>query len=525
MNAIFPIAPLFGMSTVVFFGLSTVLGLFFGFFLERAGFGSATNLTSVFILRDFRVFRVMFSAVITAMIGSQLLSAVGLLDLGLVEIDPTFFWSMLIGGLIFGVGFYVGGYCPGTAAVALARGRWDSAAFLFGIILGIYFFALLFDAVGEAEWFRNFYAPAGAHRQPLFGAGPSWPWVLGLTAVALAGFKLTPFIERRFALRTVEQLEAAKAGAPVPPNDPPRIGGILLKVGPALAGIGALAVLALEVGLPEPIPQAEAASEAPTVIEADAHPSPTVEPLTLASWIIAEAYRRAAEEPANSFVVDLRPESERARTAIPGALGLDLDASDDRGRLIEALTGLSEILIPANRNKPIVLVDADGADETVALVTALRRRGVNAMMLEGGVEAWRLQVLAPEAEWPTFQLRLPPVEPEPTPSSEVVEPPTEVATTPEETVEPQPEGAATPEEAPEPPAEVASSHEAPPPPEPVESAPLPEIDQAGLHERARRWLAGETDDLPPRIALPGTILLPAKAATVRARGGAGGGCG
>lgn len=465
MNEILPIAPLYGMSPVLYLVLSVALGIAFGFFLERAGFGSAKNLTSIFILRDFRVFRVMFSAVITAMLGSQILGAAGLLDLSLIGFDPTFFWAMLTGGLLFGVGFYVGGYCPGTAAVALARGRWDGAAFLFGIVLGIYGFALLYDAVGGAAWFSNFYAPAGAARQTLYGSGPAWPWVLGLTAVALAAFKVVPYVEKRFALRTVEQLEAVKAGEPEPPAEPPRIRGVLLRVGPALAGAAALVVAVLEIGLPQPISRVEAASRPPAAVEADESPAPAVEPLTLATWVISEAHRRAEEDPPNAYFVDLRPGAERGRAPVPGAIALDVSEGDDRSRLVEALTELRDILTPSNRIKPVVLIDGAGDERTATLVADLRRRGVNAMMLEGGFAAWQRQVLDPEARWPTWEI-----------------------------------AAAPPGEA-------------------------PEVDLAAVQIQARRWLAGEAEELPPRFAIPGTVLLPAKAATVRARGGPGGGCG
>jgi uncharacterized protein len=459
MNEILPLDPLHGTSHFGMVLVSLVLGVAFGFFLERAGFGSARNLTSIFILRDFRVFRVMFSAVITGMLGTQLLGALGVMDLGLLEFDPNFFWAMLVGGLVFGVGFYVGGYCPGTAAVALARGRWDGAAFLFGIVLGIYGFALMFDAIGKEPWFVSFYSPAGAERQTLYGDGPSWPWVVALTAIALVAFKVVPLVERRFALRTVE------GERPVPP----KLTGLLLKAGPPLAGAAAAAVVVLQLVVPAVLPRAEAA---PAAVAVDAGDAVEVEPLTLASWAVGEAHRRATDKlPPNAYFVDLRPAASRRSAPFPGAAPLELAAGAERiERLSRALLRLGELVPQGDRAKPIVLIDADGAAATAALARDLRVRGVNAMILAGGYAAWRREVL--DASRPLFA-------------------PTFAA------VAPAPDGAASPGG----------------------------VDVAEVDARLRRWLAGRSSELPPRLAIPGTILLPAKAATVQARGGGGGGCG
>lgn len=450
MNELLPLAPLHGTSHLGLVLVSLGLGAAFGFFLERAGFGSARNLTSIFILRDFRVFRVMFSAVITGMLGTQLLGALGVMEVGLLELDPNYFWAMLAGGVVFGVGFFVGGYCPGTAVVALARGRWDGAAFLFGIVLGIYGFALLFDAVGQEPWFVSFYSPAGAERQTLYGDGPSWPWVVGLTAIALVAFKVVPFVERRFALRTAEGERPA----------PPRVAGLLVKVGPPLAGAAAAAVVAIELVGPAALPRAEAG---PAAVAVDPDGAFEVEPLTLASWAVGEAHRRATDElPPNVYFLDLRPAASRRSAPFPGAAPLELGAGAERvERLAGALAALEELVPPADRIKPIVLVDAEGAAATVALARDLRRRGVNALVLAGGHAALRREVL--EAERPLFA--------------------------------------------------------------PAFASGPAAIDLADIDARLRRWLSGRTSDLPPRVAIPGTVLLPSQAATVEARGSGGGGCG
>jgi len=153
MNAPFYRFGLFGdnVSLVVAF----VIGIGFGFFLERAGFGSARKLTAQFYLTDLSVFKVMFSAIVTAMLGTFYLGWLGFLDLSLVYLTPTFIVPQAAGGLILGIGFVVGGYCPGTACVGISTGKLDAIACLAGIFAGIF-------AFGEAyPLIRTFYNATG----------------------------------------------------------------------------------------------------------------------------------------------------------------------------------------------------------------------------------------------------------------------------------------------------------------------------------------------------------------------------
>lgn len=120
------------------------IGFLFGFVLERAGFGDSRNLTSIFYFRDMRVLRVMFSALVTAMLGLVVFNRVGLFDYSLLldySLLKTYFWPQLVGGILFGLGFVVGGYCPGTALVGVVSGKIDSVVFLIGMVVGIDIFA------------------------------------------------------------------------------------------------------------------------------------------------------------------------------------------------------------------------------------------------------------------------------------------------------------------------------------------------------------------------------------------------
>lgn len=124
------------------------IGLGFGFFLERAGFGSGNKLARQFYFRDMSVLKVMFSAIITAMVGVFWLSRLGLMDLSLVYLVPTHLWANAVGGLVLGVGFVIGGYCPGTSVVAAAVGRIDAWVYMLGMFAGMVVVGFAMPALG-----------------------------------------------------------------------------------------------------------------------------------------------------------------------------------------------------------------------------------------------------------------------------------------------------------------------------------------------------------------------------------------
>lgn len=136
-----------GTSMIVALGV----GILFGFVLERAGFGDSRTLTNIFYFRDMRVLRVMFSALTTAMVGLIVLSWVGLFDYAMLvnySLLKTYLWPQVVGGVLFGLGFLIGGYCPGTAAVGVTSGKLDAVLFLVGMTVGMWVFALGFPLWG-----------------------------------------------------------------------------------------------------------------------------------------------------------------------------------------------------------------------------------------------------------------------------------------------------------------------------------------------------------------------------------------
>ena len=124
--------------------LAGLTGFLFGFVLERAGFGNVRKLTAIFYLRDFSVLKVMFTAIIVCMLGLLYFSVFGWIDLGRVYLLPTYIWPQIVGGLVLGIGFIMGGYCPTTPIVATVSGKLDGLIFIVGMMFGSLIFAEIF---------------------------------------------------------------------------------------------------------------------------------------------------------------------------------------------------------------------------------------------------------------------------------------------------------------------------------------------------------------------------------------------
>lgn len=184
--------------------VAVAIGIGFGFFLERAGFGSARKLTDQFYLKDLSVLKVMFTAIVTAMLGLFYLSWMGLVDLSLVYFGPTYLIPQIVGGLILGIGFVVGGYCPGTSMVALATGKVDALFFVLGVTAGIFAYGEAWPAI---QGFANSTNLGELTLPQVFGL--RYGVVVFLVVImALGAFKGAEVLERRMARRSVQEGEA-----------------------------------------------------------------------------------------------------------------------------------------------------------------------------------------------------------------------------------------------------------------------------------------------------------------------------
>lgn len=182
---------LFGDGAGLTFAL--VIGLAFGWFLERGGLGNARKLAGQFYLTDMTVLKVMFSAIVTAMLGLFWLNRVGFLDLTRIVVPGTFVVPQAIGGIIFGIGFVMGGLCPGTSCVSAATGRRDGFAVVAGMAAGVLLFGLLFPVL------RGLYeaTPMGNVTLPELLGVRTGVVVFGVTVMAIGMFAAATAIERR----------------------------------------------------------------------------------------------------------------------------------------------------------------------------------------------------------------------------------------------------------------------------------------------------------------------------------------
>lgn len=174
-----------------------VCGVLFGFVLENAGFGSPQKLTAQFALRDWSVFKVMFTAIVVTALGLYVLKRAGMVDPEGVFVPTALLLAAALGGALVGAGFAIGGYCPGTSIVGLFSGRADALVFLLGLMLGTFAFAGIYGpaveavlAMGEVE-----------SSDTLSGwLGVSDAWVIAGMALALVGvYLLGGWFERRSA--------------------------------------------------------------------------------------------------------------------------------------------------------------------------------------------------------------------------------------------------------------------------------------------------------------------------------------
>lgn len=173
--------------------LPLAIGVAFGFTLERAGLGNARKLTGQFYLTDLTVLKVMFSAIVTAMLGLFWLSRAGWLDLDAIAIPETYLRPQIAGGVVFGAGFALAGLCPGTSCVAAASGRGDGIAVAGGLLTGVLASGLGFPL------FLDFYDSdaRGVWTLPSLLHLPAGVVVFGVVLVALAAFAVAERVERR----------------------------------------------------------------------------------------------------------------------------------------------------------------------------------------------------------------------------------------------------------------------------------------------------------------------------------------
>ncbi len=355
------------LGSIPYFLVFLAIGVGFGWVLEAAGFGDTRKLAAQFYLTDLTVLKTMFTAIVVAALLLAFASGVGALDMSRVFVNPTYLWPGILGGLVMGVGFVVGGFCPGTSLVAAATLKIDGILFVAGALVGVWAFG---ESVGSFEpfWLSSYY---GRFTLPEWLGLSTGATVVLVVLMAVAMFLLAEWIEARFA----------PAAAPSPHRRGLRRAGAALLV--------ASAVVVAAVG--QPSPEARFRSS-PKLVQALAESAPLVHP--------AEVVALRKDVSVDVETVDLRSEHDFNLFHLGGSRRADpaaLEAADELRRL---------------RDRPatsvLFLVSNDGG-RALAAWKRLSGLGVgNVYVVDGGVNRWLELYPAP----PCLADRVPPSGPE-----------------------------------------------------------------------------------------------------------------
>jgi uncharacterized protein len=171
-----------------------IIGIAFGFALEQAGFSSSRKLAGMFYGYDTTVLKVFFTAAIFALTGSLIMNYFGLIDLELVYVNEYYVGASIVGGIIMGAGFIMGGFCPGTGICAVAIGKIDAIFYLFGGFVGAFLYAESYPFLAEFAT-SGFKGPAKIN--DWLGLSPG-VFALILIFAAVAMFWIAELAEKKF---------------------------------------------------------------------------------------------------------------------------------------------------------------------------------------------------------------------------------------------------------------------------------------------------------------------------------------
>lgn len=175
--------------------IALIIGIGFGFALEQAGFSSSRKLAGMFYGYDTTVIKVFFTAAVVALIGSQMLSYLGVLNLNQVFVNEFYVTSAIVGGVIMGAGFIMGGFCPGTGLSALSIGKIDAMIFFAGALTGAFLFAETYPLIQDLAN-ASYRGPVKVNEALGLSTGM---FIFILIAAAVLMFWIAELAEKRFA--------------------------------------------------------------------------------------------------------------------------------------------------------------------------------------------------------------------------------------------------------------------------------------------------------------------------------------
>ena len=340
--------------TYVVFGS---IGFAFGFTLEMSGFGNSRKLAAQFYFTDLTVLKVMFTAIVTAMVLTFGAVGLGLLDFSQVWVNPTYLWSGILGGLIMGVGFIVGGFCPTTSLAATATGKIDGMFFMVGGFFGAFLF-------GETErYFTNWWNNAGYYGRitldQVFGIPIGWVVLLAVL-MALFMFWGAEQLERIFGKKDLTREPKLR-----------------------LFGAGMLLALALGViviGQPGFDKKYASTRITRTINEETVAFKPdSLLEQRLVHVSPAELFKTRYSQKINLIMLDVRPESDYNLYHLNGAMNVPLN---DLPRLIP------DLLAEPSVNSVFVLMSNDEGAATEGWKILVASSVPNVYILDGGINNW-----------------------------------------------------------------------------------------------------------------------------------------
>jgi rhodanese-related sulfurtransferase len=322
-----------------------LIGFAFGWALEISGFANSPTLAAQFYFKDLTVLKVMFTAIVVAMVLIFGASAVGLLDYNVIWVNPTYLWSGILGGVIMGFGFIIGGFCPGTSLVSLATFKIDGLFFALGGLFGIFLFG---ETVGLYEDFWT-----GSY----FGRLTIPDWLNLDTGVVVFLVVLMAL----FMFWGGEQLERLFGGKD--PRQAPRA----RYIGAGVLALGAFGLVLLG---------------QPTAEEKWARLAPQREPALAAREVQihpGELLATQADGRINLVMLDVRPEAEYNLFHLRGARHLPLE---------QLAAAVPELLLEPAANTVYVLMGNDEARAITAYKLLVAESVPNVYILEGGLNQW-----------------------------------------------------------------------------------------------------------------------------------------
>jgi rhodanese-related sulfurtransferase len=331
-----------------------------------SGFGDSRKLAAQFYFTELTVLKVMFTAIVTAMVLLFGAVGLGLLNFNQVWVNPTYLWSGILGGLIMGVGFIVGGFCPTTSLASASTGKIDGMLFMLGGFVGAFLF-------GETErFFTNWYNNAGylgrLTLDQVFGIPVGWV-VLLVVLMALFMFWGAEQLERIVGKKDLSREPKLRlVGA-----------GVLFAMALAVVLIGSPSLEQrynkLTFTRTETIPQ----DNADPIVNTHIYSADEMLQKRLVQITPAETFKTVYNQNINLVLLDVRPEADFNLYHLDGALNVPLE---------KLPSIIPDLLTEPPANSVFVLMSNDETAATEAWKQLVASAVPNVYILEGGINNW-----------------------------------------------------------------------------------------------------------------------------------------